>query len=510
MATEVPRDGALPERYRTLFEVAETIATHRNLGEVCCDLAQLLPKVVPVNFVALALYNPASHTMTLHSIQANIPIQSPDDVYELPVDETPAGYVWRTQEPLFIADIMAERRWPAIVAKMQKDGLQSVCGFPLTVAGRRLGTIGFCSVQQDAYHDGDVDFLCHVAKQVAVAVDNALAYEEIARLRDKVTKEKLYLEEEIKSEYDDIVGESRALKRVLKQVETVAGTDSTVLILGETGSGKELVARAVHHLSRRRERTFVKLNCAAIPTGLVESELFGHDKGAFTGAIATKIGRFELADHGTLFLDEVGEIPLELQVKLLRVLQEQEFERLGSTRTLRVNVRLIAATNRELERMVEEGRFRSDLYYRLKVFPIRVPALRERPEDIPMLVHHFVQKFAQRMKKQIETIPRESMTALQQYSWPGNIRELENFIERAVILSQTTDLEVPVSELKRPTTAADRAVVSLEDAERQHILKALHEARWVIGGQAGAAAKLGIKRTTLNSKMQKLGISRLQ
>src|SRR6185295_2891031 len=329
-------------------------------------------------------------------------------------------------------------------------------------------------------------------------------------LRDKVTKEKLYLEEEIKSEYDDIVGESRSLKRVLKQVETVAGTDSTVLILGETGSGKELVARAVHHLSGRRERTFVKLNCAAIPTGLVESELFGHDKGAFTGAIATKIGRFELADHGTLFLDEVGEIPLELQVKLLRVLQEQEFERLGSTRTLRVNVRLIAATNRELERMVEEGRFRSDLYYRLKVFPIRVPALRERPEDIPMLVHHFVQKFAQRMKKQIETIPRESMTALQQYSWPGNIRELENFIERAVILSQTTDLEVPVSELKRPTTAADRAVVSLEDAERQHILKALHEARWVIGGQAGAAAKLGIKRTTLNSKMQKLGISRLQ
>jgi formate hydrogenlyase transcriptional activator len=270
------------------------------------------------------------------------------------------------------------------------------------------------------------------------------------------------------------------------------------------------VARAVHHLSGRRERTFVKLNCAAIPTGLVESELFGHDKGAFTGAIATKIGRFELADHGTLFLDEVGEIPLELQVKLLRVLQEQEFERLGSTRTLRVNVRLIAATNRELERMVEEGRFRSDLYYRLKVFPIRVPALRERPEDIPMLVHHFAQKFAQRMKKQIETIPRESMTALQQYSWPGNIRELENFIERAVILSQTTDLEVPVSELKRPTTAADRAAVSLEDAERQHILKALHEARWIIGGQAGAAAKLGIKRTTLNSKMQKLGISRPQ
>ncbi len=510
MTTNPPRDEALPERYRTLFDVAETIATHRNLGEVCRDLARLLPKVVPVNLVALALYNPARHTMMLHSIQANIPIHSPDDVYELPVDETPAGYVWRTQAPLFLTDIKAEPRWPAIVAKMQSDCLQSVCGFPLTVAGRRLGAIGFCSVHQDAYHDGEVDFLGHVAKQIAVAVDNALAYEEIARLRDKVTKEKLYLEEELKTEYDNIVGESRSLKRVLKQVETVAATDSTVLILGETGSGKELVARALHQLSGRRERTFVKLNCAAIPTGLVESELFGHERGAFTGAIATKIGRFELADHGTLFLDEVGEIPLELQVKLLRVLQEQEFERLGSTRTLRVNVRLIAATNRELERMVEDGRFRSDLYYRLKVFPIRVPALRERPEDIPLLVRHFVQKFAQRMKKPIETISPESMTALQQYPWPGNIRELENFIERAVILSQTSDLEIPVSELNRPITATDRSAVSLEDAERQHILKALQEARWIIGGRSGAAARLGIKRTTLNSKMQKLGISRMQ
>ena len=510
MATALPYDGTLPERYRTLFDLAEVIATHRNLGEVCHDLARLLPKVVPVNFVALALYNPTRHSMMLHSIQANIPIHSPDDVYELPVDETPAGHVWRTQEPLFVGDVMAERRWPAIVAKMQQDGLRSVCGFPLTVAGRRLGVIGFCSVQQDAYHGGDIDFLSHVAKQIAVAVDNALSYEEIARLRDKVTREKLYLEEEIKTEYEDIIGESHSLKRVLKQVETVAGTDSTVLILGETGSGKELIARAVHNLSKRRERTFVKLNCAAIPTGLVESELFGHEKGAFTGAIATKIGRFELADHGTLFLDEVGEIPLDLQVKLLRVLQEQEFERLGSTRTLRVNVRLIAATNRELERMVEEGRFRRDLYYRLRVFPIRVPALRERPEDIPMLVHHFAQKFAQRMQKRIETIRCESLTALRQYPWPGNVRELENLIERAVILSQTTDLEVPVSELMSATSTVNRPAVSLEDAERQHILKALQEARWIIGGRSGAAAKLGIKRTTLNSKMKRLGISRTE
>jgi formate hydrogenlyase transcriptional activator len=289
----------------------------------------------------------------------------------------------------------------------------------------------------------------------------------------------------------------------------VAATDSTVLILGETGSGKELVARALHNRSDRRERTFVKLNCAAIPTGLLESELFGHEKGAFTGAIATKIGRFELADRGTIFLDEVGEIPPELQVKLLRVLQEQEFERLGSTRTIRVNVRIIAATNRDLDQMVEEQKFRSDLYYRLKVFPITVPPLRDRVEDIPMLVRHFTQKFAQRMKKQIETIPSEAMKALQTYHWPGNVRELENFIERAVILTQGQDLFVSIGELKwLPSHTKNSGTTTLEQAEREHILKALHKMNWTIGGPAGAAAKLGMKRTTLQSKMQKLGISR--
>jgi formate hydrogenlyase transcriptional activator len=281
-----------------------------------------------------------------------------------------------------------------------------------------------------------------------------------------------------------------------------------VLILGETGSGKELVARALHNLSGRRERTFVRLNCAAIPAGLLESELFGHEKGAFTGAIATKIGRFELADGGTLFLDEVGEIPLELQVKLLRVLQEQEFERLGSTRTIRVNVRLIAATNRDLDRMVENLQFRSDLYYRLKVFPITVPPLRERPEDIPLLVRHFVQKFARRMQKQIETIPAEAMKALRAYHWPGNVRELENFIERAVILSSGSDLAAPLSELKPPAAQSNGSLGTLQDAEREHILKALRESKWAIGGPAGAAAKLGMKRTTLQSKMLKLGIVR--
>ncbi len=329
--------------------------------------------------------------------------------------------------------------------------------------------------------------------------------------KDKLAKEKLYLEEEIQTGYnfEEIVGDSQALKRVLSQVQTVASTDSTVLILGETGSGKELVARALHNLSDRRERTFVKLNCAAIPTGLLESELFGHEKGAFTGAIATKIGRFELADRGTLFLDEVGEIPLELQVKLLRVLQEQEFERLGSTRTIRVNVRVISATNRDLAQLVEDREFRSDLYYRINVFPVTVPPLRERAEDIPALVRHFAQKFARRMKKRIETIPAEAMKALQNYSWPGNVRELENFIERGVILTQGPDLSVPIAELKRTQNhTTQSAPTTLEQAEREHILKVLSDAGWVIGGSSGAAAKLGMKRTTLQSKMQKLGISR--
>jgi formate hydrogenlyase transcriptional activator len=353
--------------------------------------------------------------------------------------------------------------------------------------------------------------LSWIGAQVALAAANSLAYQEISSLRDKLAKEKLYLEEEIQTEYnfEEIIGESRALKLVLKEVQTVAATDSTVLILGETGSGKELVARALHNRSNRRERTFVKLNCAAIPTGLLESELFGHERGAFTGAIATKIGRFELADRGTIFLDEVGEIPLELQVKLLRVLQEQEFERLGSTRTIRVNVRVIAATNRDLGRMVEEQQFRSDLYYRLKVFPVTVPPLRDRVEDIPLLVRHFAQKLALRMKKRIETVPSEAMKALQAYHWPGNVRELENLIERAVILTQGSDLVVSLAELKRtPGHVTNSRTTTLEQAEREHILKALRESEWIIGGPVGAAAKLGMKRTTLQSKMQKLGISR--
>jgi DNA-binding NtrC family response regulator len=314
--------------------------------------------------------------------------------------------------------------------------------------------------------------------------------------------------------FSGIVGESAVLRKVLKDVQTVAPTDSTVLINGETGTGKELVARALHALSPRRDRTFVKLNCAAIPTGLLESELFGHEKGAFTGAIAQKVGRFELAHQGTLFLDEVGDIPLELQPKLFRALQEQEFERLGSTRTIRVDVRLVAATNRDLSQMVAEGRFRSDLYYRLNVFPVVLPPLRERRDDIPLLARHFTQRFARRMGRQIQTIPAAVMDALVRYTWPGNIREMQNVIERAVILSRGPELEISLSEFKRQEKAhsanSPSSLSTLEEAEREHILRVLGETNWMIGGPAGAALKLGMKRTTLQSKMRKLGIARSQ
>jgi len=328
---------------------------------------------------------------------------------------------------------------------------------------------------------------------------------------ERKEREKQYLEEELNLEhsFEDIIGESGKLKQVLKQVETVASTDATVLILGETGTGKDLIARAIHHLSPRGERTFVKLNCAAIPTGLLESELFGHEKGAFTGAISQKIGRLELAHQGTLFLDEVGDLPPELQPKLLRALQEKEFERLGGTRTIPVDVRLVAATNRNLEKMVADREFRSDLYYRLRVFPVTIPPLRDRREDIPLLVRYFVTKHARQMDKRIETIPPDVMKALAKWSWPGNVRELENFIERAVILTKGVALRIPLAELQSSAAEAAPADDStLETTEREHILRVLRETKGLIAGPKGAAARLGLKRTTLNSKLKKLGIGR--
>jgi len=398
----------------------------------------------------------------------------------------------------------------------------TVCILPLVSRGRVLGVFGVVKYQDNAFA-GDIEFLTQIANQVAIAVENALAFGEIRELKDKLAQEKLYLEDEIRSEmnFAQIVGNSASLRKVLKRVETVAPTDSTVLIYGETGTGKELIARAIHDLSPRRSKPFVKLNCAAIPTGLLESELFGHEKGAFTGAIAQRLGRFEVANGGTIFLDEIGEVPLELQTKLLRVLQEREFERLGSSRTLRTDARLIAATNRNLEAMVSEQKFRSDLFFRLNVFPVHVPPLREREGDIPLLARHFAQQFSRRMNKVIETIPSATMDALCRYHWPGNIRELQNVIERAVIVSTSPALSVDLADLNfpkagrelektvPPQTPANGALQDvLEQSERQQIFKALEQSNWVVAGPKGAAVQLGMKRSTLQQRIRKLGIAR--
>ena len=500
------------DHQRLLLEVNNAVITHLDLNDLFTAVSECLRKVIQHDGSSLLLCDEQTGEWRIHVLdfQKNESFVEEGTMEES--TESPSCLAINTgKAALFREQDLKEMAHSSPCAQDLLDrGVKSFCSLPLLAHKRTLGALNVGRRRDDGFTSEDVELLSQVAQQVAIAVENALAYKQIAQLKDKLTEEKLYLEEEIQTNYnfEEIVGESRALKQVLKQIETVAPTDSTVLILGETGSGKELVARALHNLSNRRERTFVKLNCAAIPTGLLESELFGHEKGAFTGAIATKVGRFELADRGTLFLDEVGEIPLELQVKLLRVLQEQEFERLGGTRTIRTNVRVVAATNRDLAQMVDEQKFRSDLYYRLKVFPVTVPPLRERVEDISVLARHFAQKFAMRMKKRIETIPAEAMKTMQAYPWPGNVRELGNFIERAVILSTGFDLVVPLSELKSPTTPSHDSVVTLEEAERKHILQVLRDSRWTLGGPGGAAARLGMKRTTLHSKMRKLGIVR--
>ena len=388
------------------------------------------------------------------------------------------------------------------------EGLVSLCVLPLISRSRVMGALNFGSRQDGAFTAETTALLSSVAAQVAIALDNAFAYQEIQTLKNQLAEEKLYLQEEMERDFGlEIVGRSPSLQRVLRQVETVAPSDATVLILGETGTGKELIARAIHQLSPRKDRGFVQINCASIPSGLVESELFGYEKGAFTGALSQKMGRLELAHQGTLFLDEIGDLPLELQPKLLRAIQEREFERLGSTSTRKVDLRLITATNRDLAAMVQDRSFRADLFYRLNVFPIHVPALRERQEDIPVLVRYFTQKFAQAMRRPIETIPTRAMEALQAWHWPGNVRELENVIERSVILSQGKELQVPVAELRdRGPSAPAGTLPTLEQAEREHILKALGEAGGKVGGRDGAASRLGLKRTTLQSRMAKLGL----
>src|SRR6266851_1270897 len=510
-----PLDPQVPstdQKYQALLAVSEAIGSHRDLSALFHELAGRLHQVVRFDYLGLALHEATSNTLRIHLLEGTEPVPLPSPPV-VPLEEEPAGWVWQTQQAWIFSNVPEEKRWPRALERAKRYGVQSSCHLPLTTARRRLGILVFACKQPYAYETADVSFLQLVANQVAVSVENALVFQEIEALRDQLSKENAYLEEEARTEHNfgEIIGESAALRRVLKEVETVAPTASTVLILGETGTGKELIASALHDLSPRRARTLVKLNCAAIPTGLLESELFGHEKGAFTGAIAHKVGRFELAHQGTLFLDEVGDIPPELQPKLLRALQEQEFERLGSTRTVRVDVRLVAATNRDLAQMVGDGRFRSDLYYRLNVFPVVLPPLRERPEDIPMLARHFTQRFARRMGRRIETIPAAVMDALVAYPWPGNVREIQNVIERAVILSPGPALHIPPDDLKPGAGPADEpagAPVTLADAEREHILGVLRETGWVVGGPKGAAARLGMKRSTLQKKMKKLGISR--
>jgi formate hydrogenlyase transcriptional activator len=423
-----------------------------------------------------------------------------------PIEGSVIGAVFKAGKSV-VLDLRSEQVAPHVSTEIRAEALEAACALPLISRGQTLGVLTLGSRIENSIRPEDVDFLLRAAGQLAIAIENRLAYREVAELKDKLAQEKLYLEDEIRGELDfeGIVGQSSALRHVLNLVETVAPSDSTVLLLGETGTGKELIARAIHERSRRKDRTFVRLNCAAIPAGLLESELFGHERGAFTGAIAQKIGRLELADQGTLFLDEVGDIPIDIQPKLLRALQEREFERLGNNRTKQVDLRLVAATNRDLEKMMEDREFRSDLYYRLNVFPIRIPPLRERPEDIPLLVRYFTQKYGRRMQKQIESIPAKAINKLSAWHWPGNIRELENFIERSVILTRGTALQAPIAELGQ--NGKHTSAPGTRDAnERDEIVRILKVTHGRVAGPNGAAARLDLKRTTLISRMKRLGI----
>jgi len=498
------------DRSQLLLEVNNTLVSNLNLRELLSAISACLRRVMPHDAAGLALHDPAINKLRVTALDfpAKEEIFIEDEIIDL--EGNPGGLAFTSRQPVLSGESDAG---DPLGRRFTAAGVKSGCTVPIVSHDRALGILGVASLRENAFTEDDAELLSQIGQQVAIAVENALAFREIDSLKNKLKEEKLYLEEEIRTEYnfEEIVGNSPALKRVLQDVETVATTGSTVLIYGETGTGKELIAHAIHNLSSRRERTLVKVNCAAIPTGLLESELFGHEKGAFTGAIDRRVGRFELAHEGTIFLDEVEDIPLELQSKLLRVLQEKEFERLGSSRTLSVDVRVVAATNSDLAELVAEKKFRSDLYYRLNVFPITVPPLRERPEDIPVLVNFFAHKFAQQMKRPIESVAKETMSALTSYHWPGNIRELQNLVERGVILSRGTVLEIPLGELKQSTRTVSNHIdgsTTLEAVEREHILRVLSETGWVIGGTTGAAARLGLNRTTLNHRMRKLGITR--
>jgi formate hydrogenlyase transcriptional activator len=531
---EMGRDGS---RLKLLLELASDAVSNQELHGLVKAIMMRTKSALDSDGVCILLQREKDAEFDLYALDFRSKGNSFNERTVGPLAGTMASYVLSTRKPWVGTREQACAIFPNDL--LRNEQFSTGCILPLSGYNRVVGTLTLVRTRHNPYSQDELDFLGGVCSQIAVALENALACQEIFELKDKGAQEKLYLEEEIRSEmnFDQIVGDSSALRQVLELVQTVAPSDSTVLLLGETGTGKELIARAIHDHSRRESHTFVKLNCAAIPTGLFESELFGHEKGAFTGAISQKVGRLELADHGTLFLDEVGDVPLEIQSKLLRALQEREFERLGSTRTKKVDLRLVAATNRNLDKMIADREFRSDLYYRLNVFPIRIPPLRERREDIPVLARYFTQKFAQQMEKRIETIPAATMRALSEWHWPGNVRELGNFIERAVILTRGSSLEAPLAELQRvcheeKTTMArsepedevarivketlhaldSRKSVVDEHAQRQReqILRALTDSKGRVAGEDGAAARLGLNRTTLLSRMKKFSISAKQ
>jgi len=507
LQSELDLKGA---RLQLLLDLTNSMITHVELNDFLREVTIGARRLMQSDFAILGLLDSQSCRLRVNAFEfADGTILDAEAVNFF--GETLAAHVFSTSKPwtgisadlVVGVDLNDDRQWAGVGFK------SGCCILPLVIRDRVLGILALGKREKTAYTKDEVDFLRQVSGQIAIAVENSLVLGELRKLKD-CDEERVCLEDEIRSElnFEEIVGRSAALQRVLRQIEVVAPTDSGVLIQGETGTGKELIARAIHNLSPRRDRPLVRLNCAAIPSGLLESELFGHEKGAFTGAIMRKAGRFEVADKGTLFLDEVGDIPPELQPKLLRVLQEREFERLGSSRTQQVDVRVIAATHRDLKQMVEDGQFRSDLFYRLHVFPLPVPPLRERREDIPILVRHYVDKYARQMNRRIETIPSPAMEVFASYAWPGNVRELQNFIERAVILSPGSNLRPPLAELKQTTTQSRSSKLStLEELEREHVLRAIRESNWIIGGPNGAAARLGMKRTTLAYRIRKLNIS---
>jgi formate hydrogenlyase transcriptional activator len=509
------RQAAVRERDRlaTLFDITNALVSKLAPDELFSAIGAQLSKVIRHDYSMLTVSNSDSGQLDLYALHSTrLPFI---DALKGPFDPSgmPATEVLATGKPVVAYATDIERYPSPIFGKFVALGFRSVCSLPLAAPNRTIGTLALCRMTEDAWSGDDIAFLVQVANQIAIAVENSLSYRELAEMKERLATEKLYLEDEIRLDHNigNMVGQGFAFQSILKSLQIVAPTDSTVLILGETGTGKELVARAIHELSPRRKGSFVKVNCAAIPASLLESELFGHEKGSFTGAVAQKIGRFELAHKGTLFLDEIGELPLELQPKLLRAIQDQEFERVGGTRTIRTDVRFVAATNRDLKAMVDENEFRADLYYRLHVFPLSVPPLRERREDIPLLTRYFVQKHAQRMGRAIDNIPTSAMEALTRYDWPGNIRELQNVLERSVILTHENTLQIAMSDLGQTSGSSvlsPRGSKASQATERQAIIKALEDAKGQVGGPDGAAARLGMKRTTLQSRMRKLNIGR--